>query len=182
MLNSQCRSDGAVYLPRTQCRAHTHLVCASEMRQKVSRSSSLYQSGAGARVWFTSCLCSKWTGTLLTSRPRRMFCFEVSTVHLQLSSTSSLYFCLREHAPPPPPRRPQYPYVFAHFPPCCLFPWSSLCPNPPQPPLDRVPLSPTSSSCHFPSVCVSSPPRSVTPSSGAVTRRSKLETCVTSSY
>ncbi len=59
----------SAHLPRTKSWAHTHLVCTSEMRQKVSRGSSLYHSGAGAHVWFTSCLCSKWTVTLLTSGP-----------------------------------------------------------------------------------------------------------------
>lgn len=58
-----CLSEAGIQSP------HTHLVCTPEMRRKVSRSSSLYQSGAGAHVWFTSCLCSKWCVTLLTSRP-----------------------------------------------------------------------------------------------------------------
>ena len=67
MLRAHARPNSA-HLPRTESRAHTHLVCTSEMRRKVSRS-SLYQSGAGVHVWFTSCLCSKWTVTLLTSKP-----------------------------------------------------------------------------------------------------------------
>lgn len=118
-------------LARTRPWAHTHLVCTSEMRRKVSRSSSLYISGAGAHVWLTSHLCSKWAVTLLTSRPRldvllwSLDCPPAAPLRL----SSHLSFRLREQSPAPSLPLPPLPSLSPPFhpPSRCLYFCAPVC-------------------------------------------------------
>lgn len=153
--------------------AHTHLVCTSEMRRKMRAEAAVCVNQVqGFRMHGSRLeLCSKWAVTLLTPvTSAGCAAFEVRAVHLQppLRLSSRLPFSASVSN-----------LLSVFFSPS-VSNALLLSPAPPQPhllylfPLLSLP----------PPVCLYllSPPSSFSCSSSAVTRRSKLETCVTSSH
>lgn len=172
----------SAHLPRTKSGGHTHLVCTSEMRRKVSRSSSVYQPGAGAHARFTSRLCSKWTVMLLTCRPLLDVLLwsldrpPAASLHL----SSHLSFRLCEQSPAPSSSACTLSSLLSRL----VLMFSSLSHWICFQHAPSVSASSTIHVYHFPPITF--PPVSISTSlchpPSAVTRRSKLETCVTTSH